>query len=393
MPISVPNSDPVARAQQSAQLKYGGQEDAVKRAISSLAVTRAADQAAINQYGDSGRGAINTTFDELLGNLGVNRERAAADLNTQANLVGQGYRDANQIAEAARQQGASNLAGLVGNSNTFSAEQLAAAQSPLETLAARIIGDNAQNDATTTGNLRTWAAQHDALRGAGMDDARRDKSNRLSGFESELLGSLAKSKNDATNQEFDFESALLDLLNERGAYTADQANSISDMLFNQQLQAAQYNLSEQEAMSQAAARNSASSMASDELAWRKQQAAEAGMDMENYWKQMAFDQNDSQFAAEMQAKQVAEAYARAAEMYPGNPFGQEVYLAKSGIKGPDGGVANIGKGLGQAAARALLGIKSKAAPAPKTGIKIPTAPKGSSFQEQLKAQKPLISRI
>ena len=393
MPITVPNSDPVARAQQSAQVKYGGQEDSIKRAIASLAVTRAADQAAINQYGDSGRGAINTTFDELLSNLDVNRGRAAADLNTQANLVGQGYREANQVAEAARQQGAANLGALAGSSNTFSADQLAAARSPLEALAARIIGDNAQNDATTTGNLRTWAAQHDALRGAGMDDARRDKSNRLSGFEGELLSSIAKSKNDATNQEYDFQSALLDLLNERGAYTADQANSIADLLFNQQLQAAQYNLSEQEAASAAAARNSASRTANDELAWRKQQAAEAGMDMENYWKQLAFEQNNSQFAAEMEAKRVADAYARAAEMYPGNSFGQEVYLAKSGIKGPDGGVANIGAGLGQAAARAMLGIKSKAAPTPKTGAKIPIAPKGSSFQEQLKAQKPFISRI
>ena len=269
MPITVPNSDPVARAQQSAQVKYGGQEDSIKRAIASLAVTRAADQAAINQYGDSGRGAINATFDDLLSNLDVNRSRAAADLNTQANLVGQGYREANQVAEAARQQGAANLAGVAGSSNTFSADQLAAARSPLEALAARIIGDNAQNDATTTGNLRTWAAQHDALRGAGMDDARRDKSNRLSGFEGELLSSIAKSKNDATNQEYDFQSALLDLLNERGAYTADQANSLADLLFNQQLQAAQYNLSEQEAASMAAARNAASKAGNNDDYWKQ----------------------------------------------------------------------------------------------------------------------------
>ena len=296
MPITVPNSDPVARAQQSAQVKYGGQEDSIKRAIASLAVTRAADQAAINQYGDSGRGAINTTFDELLSNLDVNRGRAAADLNTQANLVGQGYREANQVAEAARQQGAANLGALAGSSNTFSADQLAAARSPLEALAARIIGDNAQNDATTTGNLRTWAAQHDALRGAGMDDARRDKSNRLSGFEGELLSSIAKSKNDATNQEYDFQSALLDLLNERGAYTADQANSIADLLFNQQLQAAQYNLSEQEAGSAAASRNASNSLAAKELAWKMGQ--EEGFDWDNYWKQVAVDQDNAKMGIE-----------------------------------------------------------------------------------------------
>ena len=155
MPISVTTGDPAARAKTSADLRYGGQEEAVKRAIAALNVSRQADQAAIDTYGAKGKTAINETFADLTQNLGINRAQTAQDLGVQAQNVGQGYRDAQSVAEAARAQGAERLAQLFNGNSAFSSGSLAAAQDPIEALAAKIIGSQAQNDATVTGNLQT----------------------------------------------------------------------------------------------------------------------------------------------------------------------------------------------------------------------------------------------
>lgn len=295
MPISVSTGDPNARAANAAQLRYGGQEDAIARAVASLNVSRQADQAALDQYGVGGRGAINATFDDLASNLGINRAQTAQDLGTQANLVGQGYRDAQAIAEAARAQGAANLQSLFNSNVSYQGGSLAEAQSPIESLAAKIIGSQAQNDATVTGNLRNWAAQQDALLGAGISGAQRDRSNRLSGFESELLRALAESRNAATNEEYDLQAQLLDLLNERGAFTADAAANFADTAFGQQLQAAQYNLSEQAQMAEAAARAASMSQAATESDWRRalaereQSFQETQASKEDPWKALQYD--------------------------------------------------------------------------------------------------------
>lgn len=309
MPISVSTGDPNARAVNAAQLRYGGQEDAVQRAIQALAVSRAADEAAINQYGTGGRTAINETFNQLASNLGTNRELNAANLGIQAEQIGQGYRDANQIAEAARAQGVQNLRQLFGGNVAYQSGSLAAAADPIEALAARIVGQNAQQDATVTGNLRNWAAQQDSILGAGISGAERDRANRLSGFESELLRALATARNEATNDEYNLQSQLLDLLNERGAFTADAAANFADTAFGQQLQAAQYNLSEQDMLRQAAAQaaqiamqREASSRAAAEDDWKRALAERSQsfderkyldslgqVDNEDYWRQLDYE--------------------------------------------------------------------------------------------------------
>ncbi len=288
MPVSVPNQDPNARAATAAQLKYGASQDAVNRAIAALAGTRAADEASINQYGTGGRQAINQTFDQLLQNLTTNRQLTQSGLATQVDQVGQGYREANQIADAARQQAIDRLGKMYGNNNAYAAVQLGDVASPIERLAAQVIGENAQSDATATGNLRTWAAQQDAFARMAESGAERDRSNRLSGFESELLRALSGAKYQATEKEFDLQGNLLDLISERGSYQNDKASEYADQLFGQMIQAGQLNLAEAEAASAAAARSSANSLDREKFEWSKSQAGQE-QDNEDYWRALEFD--------------------------------------------------------------------------------------------------------
>lgn len=279
MPISVTTGDPVARANTAADLKYNAQQDAVKRAIAQLGISSKANEAAINQYGSSGRTAIGDTFGQLFGNLATNRQLTAADLGTQVNQIGQGYRDASAVGQAAADQGVEVLRQLAGNNPNYSPDMVAQAANPIVALAARQIANNANSDATTTGNLKNWAAQQDAILRAGEAGAQRDKSNRLSAFETELLGQLAGNKNNALTQEGDLQSKLLALLGERGAYTADAAANFADTAFGQQLQAAGYNLDEansirqaQQAQAQLAMQAAAQQQSASENAWKQAMA-------------------------------------------------------------------------------------------------------------------------
>ena len=159
MAIEVFGGDPNARAKVAADVKYGAQQSAVERAIAALAGQRQADEAGINKYGELGRTAIGQTFDQLVGNLETNRQMVNRDLGIQVDSVGQGFRDANSIAEAARQRALDNLAKTYGGNQAYSTTDIAKYQDPIETLAAQVMGENARNDATYTGNLKNWAAQ------------------------------------------------------------------------------------------------------------------------------------------------------------------------------------------------------------------------------------------
>lgn len=264
MPVSAPQYDPNQRAQQAAQVKYGAAEAQINRAIEQGRLQEAAQKAALDQYGAGGRQVIGQTYDQLFGNLAANRTDSANQLGTQVNLVGQGYRDAGALAEQARSDSAARLARLAGTIH-LSGEGQAAASSGMEQLASRILANNAQDDATRSGNLRTWAAQQDAFLGQGQAQAQREGAERKSSFENELVRALSELQADARNFEYGQQGSLLDLLNERGAFTVSAANDYNDQLYNQMLQAAQFNLGESEAQAQAQRAAAAQAMAEREL--------------------------------------------------------------------------------------------------------------------------------
>lgn len=268
MPISVPSYDVNARAKTAADVKYGGAEAQINRAVDSAKMQEIAQKAALDQYGAAGRGVIGSTFNDLYGNLQANITDTAAQLGNQADIVGRGYRDATTLAQTARQQSQDRLAGLAG---TIGLNQVQQAEnlSPIEQLTNKIVGENAQYDATRTGNLRTWAGQQDALLREGLSQSRREGADRASSFENELVAALADLQARSTNQQYGLQGSLLDLLKERGAFQTGVADDYIDQLFGQQMQAAQYNLSEQEAQSQAAARSLQSALAEKELAFKE----------------------------------------------------------------------------------------------------------------------------
>lgn len=394
MPISVTTGDPVARANTAADLKYNAQQDAVKRAIAQLGISSKANEAAINQYGASGRGAIGDTFGQLFGNLATNRQLTAADLGTQVNQIGQGYRDASAVGQAAADQGVEVLRQLAGNNPNYSPDMVAQAANPIVALAARQIANNANSDATTTGNLKNWAAQQDAILRAGEAGAQRDKSNRLSAFETDLMNQLAGNKNNALTQEGDLQSKLLALLNERGAYTADAAANFADTAFGQQLQAAGYNLDEanavrqaQQAQAQLAMQAAAQQQSASENAWKQamaerqyndnkgqDSAAAAQQAFENELKLKALGIDTAKFAADQNARQQQTALSVGSllnDAYGGGTDAQILaYLQSQGLipsaaSGP--GVGASGAGTGSSGASGVTGggygsrVTSKAA--------------------------------
>lgn len=265
MPITPPQYDPNARAQNAAQTKYGAAESQINRAIEQARMQEVAQKAALDQYGAAGRQVIGDTYQQLGTNLEANRANTANELGTQVGLVGQGYRDAGALAEQARADSAARMARLAGTIHLSGAGQ-ADASTGMEQLASRILGNNAMDDATRTGNLRTWSAQQDAFLRQGMAQGEREGAQRKSSFENELVRALSELQADYRNQEFQNQGSLLDLLNERGSFTVGAANDYTDQQFAQMLQAGQFNLSEQEAQAQAAARAAAQSLAERQYA-------------------------------------------------------------------------------------------------------------------------------
>lgn len=277
MPISAPSFDPNARAKTAADVKYGAAEAQINRSIESARMQEAAQRAALDQYGAAGRQVIGDTYNQLYGNLEENRADTERQLGTQVQSVGQGYRDAASLADQARADSAQRLARLAGTIGLSNAG-LADVSTGIEQLAARILGNSAQDDATRSGNLRTWAAQQDAFLRQGQAQAQREGAERKGSFEDELIQALAKLQADARNQEYGLQGSLLDLLNERGAFQTSAADQYVNELFGQQLQAAQYNLGEQDAISQAAARAAQLEMAQRELGLKERSYADSQKD-------------------------------------------------------------------------------------------------------------------
>lgn len=269
MPISAPSYDPNARAKTQADVRYGAAEAQLNRALEANRMMEAAQKAALDQYGQAGRGVITDTYNQLYGNLDENRRDVNQNLGTQVDLVGQGYRDAAALAEQARADSANRLAQLAGTLR-LSGDAQAGVNSGIENLAARQLAASAQDDATRSGNLRTWAAQQDAFMGQGIAQAHREGADRASSFENELVRALAELQAAARGQEYDITGKQLDIANERGAFTVEQANSLIDQLFGQQMQAAQYNLSEQNAIQEAAARAAQLQLAREQFEYSKQ---------------------------------------------------------------------------------------------------------------------------
>lgn len=268
----------VARA--NADLRYGGQQSAIQRRIDALRADTAGNVAALEGYGTTGRNEIGEAYNILDQMLGANRAQSQKDLGTQVDLVGRGYREANDITNLAKDQARSYLGSMAERLGVQGA--LPDASSDLENSVAQIVGRNAQNDATTTGNLRTWASQNDQILGRGQALGGQMRASSLSNFETELLDALAGARLEGTKGENQLQGNLLDILNERGAFLTSESARLAQEEWERALQQAQLNQQAQQANAELglraaaladerSARASANQRASksDELDWAK----------------------------------------------------------------------------------------------------------------------------
>lgn len=284
----------VDQAQAAANLRYDGQQSAIQRRLDALRAGVEAGRTSINEMGTAGRGQIGEVYDILGSKLGENRAAAMEGLNLQADRIGQGYRDASQMATAARDDATAYLANLVGQTcleNQAGLNQ--EAQSGVVNTTADILGRNAQAEAGATGDLRTWAGKHDAILGQGQDIGEATRAQSLSRYETELMAALSNLELEGQKGANELDARLIDMLSEKGNFLSTEYGRLAAEQWQRDL--------EQAKMAQQAA------MANAELAYKRD--ALAASQAESARNSAS---GDERWKAEMALKERAQALAEKA---------------------------------------------------------------------------------
>jgi hypothetical protein len=263
----------------NADLRYGTSMSEVRRAIESLLGQTKANVTALEGYGQKGPEAINTAYNILDTKLGENRAESSRKLGEQVNLVGQGYRDAQNIAEVGRNQSRADMAALAERmGNSAIAQHLPVAQTGIEEAINRVLSTNANQDATATGNLRTFAAENDAILGRGQNIGTQMRADAQSRFQTELLDSLANARLEGVKGQNELTGNLLDLSTERGAFLASEMARLAEEQWQRDYAQAQLDQQAQISNAELAARaadrsaSRSSSDRSDALGWAQLEA-------------------------------------------------------------------------------------------------------------------------
>lgn len=262
-------------AQANADLKYGTLLDAIRRRIGGVQAGATANEQAIQGYGNTGRQVIGQTYDVLDKSLAGNRADTGQQLATSANNIGQGYRDAQSVLDTQRgiaRDFAAN-AGLADNQGDAYARR----QASLENVIADLIGRNAQQDATVTGNLKNWAGQMDSIFAKGQDIGHQQRADASGRFETSLLDALAGNRLNAQTDETDLQGQLLSTLNERGNFLVSESDRLANEAWQRALQQAQLSQSAQQANAELALRQ------------RAMDREDANVGKDDYWKQKDYE--------------------------------------------------------------------------------------------------------
>ena len=225
-------------------LKYDPQQAAIQRQIDAARGQTAANEAGLQTYGTTGRQAIGNVYDTLGSLLTGNRAQSAADLGQQADLVGQGYTQANNYQNSVADQARTRLSALsdqlgAGQAGNFTV------QSDLEKTLGGILGQNAQAQAATTGNLRTWAGQWDQILGNGINIGEQTRAKTAGDFETELLKLLGDNKVAGLEGENAMQGKLADILGARQNDLVATYNQLAQQEWERSLQQAQMDMEAQ----------------------------------------------------------------------------------------------------------------------------------------------------
>lgn len=270
-----------AVAQANADLKYGASLDALKRRIASGEQAMLANETALQGYGNTGRGIIGQVYDVLDKSLAENRTNTGQQLQASAQNVGQGYRDAQNVLDAQRNlaRDYASQAGVADNQQAAYAEQ----QAKLENVFADLIGRNAQNDATWTGNLKNWAGMMDSIFSKGQDIGRQQRADAGSRFETALLDLLGENRLNAQREATDISGQIAQIMGERGSFLVSEGDRLAQQAWERAIQEAQ--MAQQAAIAQAEM----------DLRSRAMAQESAARSDDSRWKQMEFDQRNRAF--------------------------------------------------------------------------------------------------
>ena len=229
--------DIAAQAQNLASLRYDPQRDAINRRIAQIQESTRLRNESTQNYGNLARGYVGQTYDTLDQGLAANKGQAMQALDTQAQSIGQGYRDANQVGQALRDQARTYMQGL--GQQTGYEQQAAYQQGTLEKLVADLGAANAQRDATVTGNLKNWAGQMGSVYDQQIGTGKMMRADSLSGLEREIVAALGQNNLAGIEQETDMGDELLRILGEQGSYLGEQINEMGAREWEQAFKEAQ----------------------------------------------------------------------------------------------------------------------------------------------------------
>lgn len=273
MPITPPQNDRQGQVNAAVDTRY---KAPIQRAEGDLALIPGDLQAnldALEFYRTRGKGAIEDAYKLAGERMEQNRAATEKRLGDEVVNLQNVYAGTRNVSEAARQLASQRLAELGGNIGAGQQAMVAAA-TPMEQAAQRMLEQMGMSEAGAVGNLSTWGAQQDALMREGISMGERERAGEISDFESELGRSLAQARFDATDRERELRNRLLDIFTERGAFATDYGYKLDERDWNQLVQAAQFNLSEQEAAAAAAARAASAALAREQFEFDRQQYAE-----------------------------------------------------------------------------------------------------------------------
>lgn len=252
------------QANQMAGMRFDPMQAAIQNRINLINQQTGIRNQAVQTQGDIGRREVGGAYDTLQGLLGANRTNAMGAINTAANQVGQGYRDAATLGEQSRDRSRTALAELAQRMGA--GDYAMPVIGDLESQANQMIQANRDRDATYTGNLRNWGAQAGSIYDQQIGTGHQMRADALSRLESDLVRAVGENNLRGAEEESDMGQQLTELLGERGSYLAEMINQLSAQEFEREIKRAQLELQRAELEQRAA-------QASAELSLRASEGA------------------------------------------------------------------------------------------------------------------------
>lgn len=274
-------------AKQLTSLKYDPQQAAIANRLQMIGATTQGNIDAINNvYAPKGQQYIGGVYDTLDSQLAANKANAMQQLDIAGNQIGQGYRDAVTLNNAARDESRQYLSNLASG---MGAEQYGAGvSSALEQLVNTLNDRNRTSDATVTGNLRNWSAQQGSIYDQQTGMGKQMRAQSLSDFQNEILKAISQAQLQGSQQETTWDQQLAQILGERGSFLAETAQQLGQQDWENAFKQAQLQQQADQANADLALRGR---QGDQDLAYKyatlaQQRAAQEAAQRDDSWNQM-----------------------------------------------------------------------------------------------------------